>query len=215
MATNPIQSGNPFQELSRLFAETADANRDGQVSQDEFATFLTNLLRSLNTLPTNSQAAPANNTLPAARPTVLSSLSALPLASESNRPHMSGYSQTKLADATHDTPKYLFGRLAQNIDLSSVVDKESAEALLLRMRPELEAAGLEILNVERDRIQIMEGEEPVWIDVIRGAESGSPAFQWFVAAASPDSQRAPLTATDRGNEIKKTQGDGDASKERT
>ena len=94
MSIIPIQSGNPFQELTRLFAETADGNRDGQVSNDEFATFLANLLQSLNNRPNGTAAAPVGTT---AGSTVVRSLTTLPMASESNRPHMSGFSGTKLA----------------------------------------------------------------------------------------------------------------------
>jgi hypothetical protein len=177
MAISPLQTNNPFLALTRLFAETADTNRDGQVSQDEFATFLSNLLQSLTPRSPVSSLAP--NSAPHA--TILpASGSALPLADPAHLPHLSGYSQTKLADSSHTTPKYLFGRVAQNVDLSSVVDKESAEALLRLMQPELEAAGLTILDISKDKIQVNDDNgNPVWVDVIRGSESGSPAFQWL------------------------------------
>jgi len=215
MSTIPIQSGNPFQELSRLFAETVDGNRDGQVSQDEFATFLANLLQSLGNRSNEAVSAPTGT---APRSTVVRSLTTLPMASESNRPHMSGFSATKLADSTHDSPKYVFGHLAQNIDLSSVVDKASAEALLQQMRPELEAGGMTILDIEKDSILIPDDHgNPVWVDVIWGAESGRPAFQWLVHNPSSDAQTSSVRSTANPDGVRQSQkgGDGDRSRVRS
>jgi hypothetical protein len=216
MSTSPIQSGNPFQELSRLFAQTADGNRDGQVSQDEFAAFLATLLQSLSNPSNQAASAPTGtNSLPT-RSVALPSFTTLPMASESNRPHMSGFSATKLADSTHDSPKYIFGRLAQNLDLSSVVDKASAEALLRQMRPELEAAGMTILDVRKDSIQIPDDHgNPVWVDVIWGSESGRPAFQWLVHSSSGSENATATTATGRDGAARSQNGDGDRARVRS
>ena len=62
---------------------------------------------------------------------------------------------------------------------ASVTDKASAEALLMQMRPELEAAGLTVLDVSKGTIQIQNNQgDAIWVDVIRGASAGDPAFQW-------------------------------------
>ena len=71
--------------------------------------------------------------------------------------------------------------VAQRYSLASVTDKASAESLLIQMRPELEAAGLTVLDVSKDKIQIqIQNGQGVtfWVDVIRGASAGDPAFQW-------------------------------------
>ena len=94
-------------------------------------------------------------------------------------PHMVGFNDAKLGNPSHTTVKYLFGRVAQRFSLASVRDKASAEALLLQMRPDLEAAGITVLDVSRDRIQVRDDQgQTAWVDVIRGASAGDPAFQW-------------------------------------
>ena len=92
---------------------------------------------------------------------------------------MAGFDDAKLGNLSHTTVKYLFGRVAQRYSLVSVRDHASAASLLLQMRPDLEAAGITMLDVSRDRIQIRDDErQTAWVDVIRGASAGDPAFQW-------------------------------------
>ncbi len=94
-------------------------------------------------------------------------------------PFMAGFDDAKLGNTSHTTLKYLFGRVAQRYSLASVRDKASAESLLLQMRPALEAAGITVLDVSRDKIQFRDDQgETFWVDVIRGASAGDPAFQW-------------------------------------
>ena len=93
---------------------------------------------------------------------------------------MEGFDDTKLGDPSHTSMKYLFGRVAQRYSLASVRDKASAESLLLQMRPDLEAAGITVLDVSRDKIQVRDDQgQTAWVDVIRGASAGDPAFQWL------------------------------------
>jgi hypothetical protein len=47
------------------------------------------------------------------------------------------------------------------------------------MAPRLQEAGLNVLDVQGDKIKITFEGQDVWIDVIRGAASGDPAFQWM------------------------------------
>lgn len=92
---------------------------------------------------------------------------------------LEGYDQAKLDNPDHKTPKYLFGRVAQNFDLSSVKgDKSKAETLLKAMIPELKAAGLEVLSVEGDKIQVKTEVGYEWVDVIRGAGGDNPGWWW-------------------------------------
>ena len=86
---------------------------------------------------------------------------------------MAGFDAGKLADVTHTTMKYKFGRVAQQYSLESVNDKTSAQALLTTMKPDLEAAGLQVLGVDGDSIKVSDNGQETWIDVIRGSKSGS------------------------------------------
>ena len=94
---------------------------------------------------------------------------------------LEGFDAGKLANLTHQTPKYQFGRVASNYDLSGVKDKATAEALLKQMKPQLEANGMKVLAIAGDKIQTIDPAtgKAVWVDVIRGAGSGNPAFAWM------------------------------------
>ncbi|MBX3170587.1 MAG: hypothetical protein KF760_24480 [Candidatus Eremiobacteraeota bacterium] len=101
-----------------------------------------------------------------------------PYRSESKQP-LEGYDQAKLDNPEHRTPKYIFGRVAQNFKLDSVQgDKAKAGQLLEAMVPELRAAGLEVVGVSGDRIQVKTELGYEWVDVIRGAGAANPGWQW-------------------------------------
>lgn len=92
---------------------------------------------------------------------------------------LEGYDSAKLNDPSHNTPKYIFGRVAQNFQLDSVQgDKARAEDLLWAMVPELRANGLEVVDVQGDRIQVKTEIGYEWVDVVRGAGSENPGWWW-------------------------------------
>lgn len=95
------------------------------------------------------------------------------------RQPLEGYDQTKLDNPEHRTPKYIFGRVAQNFKLDSVQsDKGRAEQLLKAMVPDLLAAGLEVVGVSGDKIQVKTELGYEWVDVIRGAGAPNPGWWW-------------------------------------
>lgn len=92
---------------------------------------------------------------------------------------LEGYDQAKLDNPDHKTPKYIFGRVAQGYKLDSVKgDKNRAEELLRAMVPDLRAAGLEVVDVKGDRIQVKTEVGYEWVDVVRGAGSDNPGWWW-------------------------------------
>ncbi|HNV71115.1 MAG TPA: hypothetical protein PKO06_15540, partial [Candidatus Ozemobacteraceae bacterium] len=91
---------------------------------------------------------------------------------------LEGYDDKKLSNPEHKTPKYLFGRVAQNHSLDSVTDKASAEELLKKMLPELREAGMIIEEVKGDKIKVKTEIGWEWVDVIRGAGAPNPGFWW-------------------------------------
>ncbi|MDB5099746.1 MAG: hypothetical protein JWM80_4167 [Cyanobacteria bacterium RYN_339] len=91
---------------------------------------------------------------------------------------LEGYDSAKLANPDHRTVKYVFGRVASNYPLDSVKDKPAAEALLNKMKPDLIAAGLDVKDVKGDKILVNTPVGDEWVDVVRGAGSGSPGWWW-------------------------------------
>jgi hypothetical protein len=166
MAISSVSNANPLDQLARSLVDRFDANKDGQLTTEEFTSFLSNFLntatngKALGVTSGTATKAVANGTAP-----------------------MTGFDLGKLADTSHDTLKYRFGRVAQNYGLDSVTDKSKAEALLNSMKADLVANGVDVLAIEKDKIQVTDDSgKSVWIDVIRGAGGGpNKAWQWMVA----------------------------------
>ena len=153
----PTVSANLLDQFARTLMTSLDGNRDGQLSTEEFTSYLAKLADT--SVDTGHRTHATSHEGPA--------------------PFMAGFNDAKLGDPSHTTIKYTFGRVAQRYSLASVTDKASAESLLMQMRPELEAAGLTVLDVRKDKTQIQNGQgDTFWADVIRGASAGDPAFQW-------------------------------------
>jgi hypothetical protein len=166
MAISSVSSTNPLDQLARSLVDRFDANKDGQLTSDEFSSFLSNFL--------NSTATPASSVQGITR-------GAVPFAKVSTKQPLEGFSASKLADLSHNSLKYRFGRVAENYSLSSVTDKASAEAVLNSMKSDLEAANVEVLDVKGDKLQLKDDSgKAIWIDVIRGAGAGGGAgWQWL------------------------------------
>lgn len=108
---------------------------------------------------------------------------------------LEGYDQIKLDNPDHKTPKYIFGRVAQGFSLDSVNgDKTKAEEILKAMLPELKAAGLEIVAVKGDKIQVKTEHGYEWVDVVRGAgdKEHKPGWYWgSEAKGTPNPTASP------------------------
>jgi hypothetical protein len=151
--------GAMAQQLMQVF----DRNRDGQLTSTEFTAVLGDLLKHRSISSTSIDAAAAN---PGAA------------GSTSRRTdQLAGFNPAKFD--TSQSIKYRFARAAMQFDVSSVKDKAGAEALLNQMRPAMQREGLEVLDVSKDKIQVMYEGQPLWVDVIQGASSGAALFQWM------------------------------------
>lgn len=152
------------QDLQKIFSEILGRQSlSGNSAQNSLlSNFVANFENS-NSQSSNSQASED----PAAR-----------FRSETKVP-LEGYDQGKLDNPNHKTPKYIFGRVAQDFKLDSVQgDKAKAEELLKAMVPELREKGLEVVSVEGDRIQVKTEHGYEWVDVVRGAGTDKPGWWW-------------------------------------
>ena len=169
MAINSVQSPTPFDQIARSLVDRFDANKDGQLTTEEFTSFLSNFL--------TSAAAPAGT----ARGLAADTLPGTGLKLGTVRPALEGFDDRKLNDPGHLTAKYKFARVAQQYSLEGVTSREAAESLLTTMKSDLTAAGLEVLEIKNDKIKIKDDAgQDAWIDVIRGAGSGrAGGWQWL------------------------------------
>jgi hypothetical protein len=134
-----------------------DRNKDGHLTTEEFTSVLKGLLD--------------------AQPAGVGSSSSTPMPSARRTDHLTGFDHGKLQSSL--SIKYRFARAATEFGLGSVTDKASAQALLESMRPAFAREGLDVLAIKGDRVQVTYEGQPLWVDVIRGSSSGSPAFQWL------------------------------------
>jgi hypothetical protein len=171
MSINPLQSASTLNELASALVSRFDLNKDGQLTTEEFTQFLSSMLGSAGL---SSAASTAAGTTAATGTSSTAFHGTV-------RPRMSGFSAVKLADESHTTIKYKFGRVAQRYSLEGVHDKASAQDLLTSMKSDFDAAGLNVVDIKGDSIKIKDnsGQES-WIDVIYGANGRSPAWQWLV-----------------------------------
>jgi hypothetical protein len=167
MAINSVQSPTPFEQIARSLVDRFDANKDGQLTTEEFTSFLSNFLTTAATPGANASGAAAD-----------AATNGLKLGTV--KPAMEGFDAGKIADAGHQTPKYKFARVARQYSIENVTSKSAAESLLNSMKTDLQAAGLDVLDVKNDKIKIKVDGEEAWIDVLRGAGSGrAGAWQWL------------------------------------
>jgi len=144
--------------LARQLMTMFDRNQDGKLEAAEFTAVLGDLLsqRTVTSNPSGGTGTPSTTR---------------------RTDQLAGFDAGKL-DSSVST-KYRFARAAMQFDVSGVRDKAGAEALLQQMRPAMEREGLQVLAISRDQIQVTHDGQPIWIDVIQGAGSGAPRFQWL------------------------------------
>jgi hypothetical protein len=169
MSVSPLSSGPSIVEVARQVVQRFDTNRDGRLDAEEFSTLLGRLAGEAGRDAAGTAASNATPALYAPPDTGV----------RARRAVLEGFDGRKLADDDHRTPKYLFARVAQHADLSGVRDKAGAEAVLRSLVPDLQAAGLDVLDVRGDSVKLRIEGRDTWVDVVRGATSGAPAFQWL------------------------------------
>jgi hypothetical protein len=166
MTITNVASTNPLDQLARALVGQFDANKDGTLTTDEFSAFLTQFLGSTNTLTTAT--------------TTTTPTTANGLKNGTVVPRLIGFNADKLADVNHDTVKYKIGRVMQQYSLENVKTKSDAEALLTSMKGDFEKAGVNILEVEKDRLKFKDDSgHDVWIDAVHATGSSKMAWQWL------------------------------------
>jgi len=98
MAIGPTLPTDNVSSLAELLFKRIDANSDGRLSTSEFQSFLEGLMQGTSSLGSQLASVPT-----AAAPHVYQP--------------MLGFDYTKLNTPTHTTPKYVFARATQDVDL--------------------------------------------------------------------------------------------------
>ena len=163
------------QDLATALMNRYDSNKDSKLSADEFNSFLTNLLGTTGV----SSAAGTSTATGAAAATTTTPLTSLG-ASGNYRHQLEGFDMNKMDNASVQSVKYKFGRVAERYDVNGASSSMAgAESLLNSMTTDLSAAGLTILGVQNDKVQMLDDAgKAAWFDVIRGAGATGCGWQW-------------------------------------
>jgi hypothetical protein len=107
MSVNSIGSSGDITQVAARLMDTVDANKDGQLSKEEFGMFLNSLLQGLSkTSPTSPSSATIASTVLTRAASTAPAYAPIP-----------GFDSGKMNDLTHTTPKYQFARAVQDLGL--------------------------------------------------------------------------------------------------
>lgn len=163
MSVSPVSPGsNPLTALAGQLIAKVDANRDGQLSMEEFGALLAGAL-SGSMSATNSTFAPGT----AARTAAAGAAGTL-----------EGFDPAKLANPDHRTVKYEVGRILQQYPNTPQGLRDALPALR-SLFPDLRITGSAgdkldfgaYVDAQAGRIGV--------VDVLRGAGEGGHAWQWM------------------------------------
>lgn len=177
MALN-IGSSTDISQLSSRLMERVDANRDGQLSKDEFNGFLSSLLQGVAATSTTATAGTATGgTATAAQAALASrSLTAMSLGAGNYQP-IPGFDSGKLNNLEHTTPKYMFARAVQDIGLLGAPTTANLQAVVDQYN---QATGGTATVKGDDTIDF--GGEVGVVDVIFSVGDPQSRWQWCPAA---------------------------------
>lgn len=173
MFTNPLQSGSQIQETIDTLMGQVDANKDGIVSKDEFAEFLTTLLDRVDD-PPGEPGIPE----PAPQPTP-------PLAPPIGNPnlHFEGFDLARAQDP-EKSAKDAFAQLARAAGTMPTTKVDAEQWFDQNIRADMEALGHQVDWVKGDKFQFTNWQGTYVIDFVRGADGANPAFSWIVDSTS-------------------------------
>ncbi|MFN7914027.1 MAG: hypothetical protein U0Q55_01715 [Vicinamibacterales bacterium] len=172
MALN-IGSSTDISDIASRLMDRVDANRDGQLSKDEFNGFLSSLLQGVASTSIGAKGTSATATQAAL---ASRSLTALSLGAGNYQP-IPGFDNGKLNDLAHTTPKYMFARAVQDIGLIGTPTTANLQAVVDQYN--LATGGS--AKVKGDDTIDFGGEVGV-VDVIFSVGDPQARWQWIPAA---------------------------------
>jgi hypothetical protein len=163
-----IQSVNTIQDVARTIMAKVDRNSDGQLSTDEFASFLNTLLSGATT--SSSATAALSSTASTVAATSIGSTGAM---------KFEGFDLNKVQD-TQKSAKYAFLSIAQRTGTMPSSKPDAEQWFNTNVKSQMEALGHKIDWVQGDRFQFTNWQGTFVVDFVRGANSGDPALAWQV-----------------------------------
>ena len=157
---NPIQPGASIQEMARSLMRTVDTNGNGELTTEEFTSFLAKLMTGVQ----SGYGAPT---------------AATPAAATGVPARFEGFDFGKNADPAKSA-KYAFAAAAQKIGTMPTSKPEAEAWFNANIKGEMEQLGHKIDWVKGDRFQFTNWQGTFVVDYVRGAASSNPALAWQV-----------------------------------
>lgn len=181
---NTISTGNPLQELARQLVQKFDTDRDGQLTTQEFTSFLTNFLGTIGGDGKTAAAAGAG----------LAQGYQVPApASEGITAGRGGgyayggfdFSQPAANRDITKSAKYAFAeatRLAEEQGAGTMWHSKAGAEQFARqyVQPFLEQQGFTVHEIVGDKMRVSTRENPggEWVDFVEGADGANPRLAW-------------------------------------
>ena len=186
MFTNPLQASNNVQDTINKLMAQVDTNQDGVVSNQEFGTFLSSLLKP-TTDPTGTTADASNPTSStnAGSSSSTSAMPSLPLAPNANMT-FEGFDLTRVQDSTVSA-KDSFAQAAKLAASMPSTKADSEQWFEQNIRASMEADGLTINWIKGHKFEFTNWQGTYVVDFVRGAGGTSPALSWQASVSSGSS----------------------------
>ena len=171
MSTVQATSATAVQDLAKNLIKSFDANNDGQLGQDEFGSFLSQLMNGIQTasgtLAASTATQPGPQTL---------------TRGVQNRPLFEGFNfdREQLVDKS---AKDAFASLAGPTGAVPATKVEAESWFNQHIKAGMEGLGHKVDWVKGDKFQFTNWQGSWEVDFVRGADGPNPAFTWLAEPA--------------------------------
>lgn len=163
-----VNGTQSVQDLARTLMQNFDANKDGQVSTQEFGTFLTQLLSGINGAAGTAYKGTALGTSPTTS-----------AVTGSSNLKFEGFDFAAVKDPAKSA-KYAYAAAAKKSGIMPTSKADAEQWFNTSIKPEMEKLGHRIDWVRGDKFQFTNWQGTFVVDYVRGAGSGNPALAWQV-----------------------------------
>ena len=174
MSTVQATSATAVQDLAKNLIKTFDANSDGQLGQDEFGTFLSQLMSGIQTASGTLTAAPASSP----------QLQTLSASGVSLKDLFEGFNFDREQNV-QKSAKDAFASLAGQFGSVPATKGEAESWFNQNIKSGMEALGHKVNWVQGDKFQFTNWQGTWEVDFVRGADGPNPAFTWLAEQGGP------------------------------
>lgn len=170
MSTVQSTSATAVQELATNLMKAFDANSDGQLGQDEFGSFLTQLMSGIQTASGTLTASPQTSGLQT-------------LSRGTLRPDLFEGFNFDREQNVEKSAKDAFASLASAAGAVPATKTEAESWFNQNIKQGMESLGHKIDWVQGDKFQFSNWQGSWVVDFVRGADGPNPAFTWLADPA--------------------------------